>query len=144
MRPADERAAKGLGPGGVPRVVRPRPVVAKVDKDLHHTGWKTAFPRVRGTGAFVVPEQFHEVRERRPGYVDSTGHTFLHGHCTRERRTDSILRIRYARCGPRGTRSCVPIGRNPSGRAEAEELLNLGTPPGRGSAPSGWARREAP
>ena len=69
-----ERAAEFPRPVGTSSVVRSRLVIAKVDNDLHRTGRKTAFPRVRRIEAVVLPEHLHEIRERRPGYVGSTHH----------------------------------------------------------------------
>jgi hypothetical protein len=45
----------------------PARVVAEVDDDLHRTGWKAAFARVRRIQAVVLPEHLHEIRERGPG-----------------------------------------------------------------------------
>ena len=82
MRATDERAAEFPRPVGASSVVRSRLVIAKVDNDLHRTGRKTAFPRVRRIEAVVLPEHLHEIRERRPGYVGATDHMIVHSHST--------------------------------------------------------------
>src|SRR5688500_8854478 len=82
MRAADERATEAPRPVGVSLVVSSRLVVAKVDGDLHRTSRKTAFPLVRRNGVVVLPEHFHEIRKRRPGYVGSTDRGRLHCHST--------------------------------------------------------------